>query len=64
MKKIKKLDPKTAQSVFSFACPCVGTCGTCYACACSSSLSQTGFCGSKTAISTANQFPTTSINYN
>lgn len=26
VKKIKKIDPKNAQSVFAFACPCVGHC--------------------------------------
>ncbi len=63
MKKIKKIDPKTAQSVYSFACPCIGSCGTCYACGCSSSLTQSGFNGSKIAISTANQYPTAARNY-
>ena len=29
MTKIKKLDPKSAQSVFSFACPCLGACYAC-----------------------------------
>lgn len=27
MKKIQKIDPKAAQSVCSFACPCLGPCG-------------------------------------
>lgn len=26
MTKIKKIDPKSAQSIFSFACPCLGSC--------------------------------------
>ncbi len=63
MKKIKKIDPKTAQSVYSFACPCVSTCGTCYSCTCTSGLAQAGFNGNKTAISTANQYPMQSANY-
>ncbi len=29
MKKIKKTDPKAAQSIFSFACPCLGDCYSC-----------------------------------
>lgn len=32
MTKIKKSDPRSAQSVFAFACPCLGVCdcGYCY----------------------------------
>lgn len=33
MKKIKKVDPRLRQSVFSFGCPC-GTCAVLFSCAC------------------------------
>ena len=39
MKRIEKTDPKTAQSVLSFACPCLGTCAT--QCSCVASWKQT-----------------------
>ncbi len=29
MKKIKKVDSKSAQSVFAFMCPCMGSCSSC-----------------------------------
>ena len=32
MTKIKKIDPKSAQSVFAFACPCLGDCATICSC--------------------------------
>ncbi len=51
MKKIKKIDSQAAQSIFSFLCPCIGTCTTCVSCGCtgSSEASQNGFTASKTA---------------
>ncbi len=65
MKKIKKVDPKAAQSVFSFACPCLGTCNTCLSCGCSGSAeaSQDAFAGGKAAISLIEQAGTQTAFY-
>ncbi len=40
MKKIKKIDQISAQSVYSFACPCSGYCAT--TCDCKASDSYSG----------------------
>lgn len=66
MKKIKKVDPKAAQAVYSFACPCIGTCNSCIACSCSGSqsASQTALNAGKAAISLLAQHGTQTANYN
>ncbi len=53
MKKIKKIDPHEAQSIFSFLCLCVGTCATCYSCICTglTEASLTAFNAVKTVLS-------------
>lgn len=66
MKKLKKLNEKTLQSVVAFACPCAGTCGTCVVCGCAtgtSSLSADGFQGNKVSISSAEQYGYQTPNY-
>mgnify|MGYP000021192067 FL=1 len=40
MKKIEKTNPKAAQSVFSFACPCLGSCSTTCGCSCTYDSNQ------------------------
>lgn len=66
MKRIKKVDPKAAQSIYSFACPCIGECYSCINCGCSSSpnASQTAFNAAKASISTLAQYGLQTINYN
>lgn len=66
MRKIRKIDPKAAQSVFSFACPCIGSCGVCVSCGCigGAEASQDAFYGAKAAISLLAQHGTQTVNYN
>lgn len=57
-------DPKAAQSVFSFVCPCVGKCDVCKGCLCGIvSGSQTVLIGGKNAVSVLNNFGLQTVNY-
>lgn len=50
MKKIKKLDSRSAQSVFAFMCPCMGSCYNC-GCQCNpTSITSSSFNGSYNAV--------------
>lgn len=63
MKKIKKLDKKVAQSVVSFACPCLdGACEPIH-CGCAN-LGVTDALFYENVHSTPAQFNTQTINYN
>lgn len=66
MKKIKKVDSKAAQSIFSFACPCIASCGSCQWCGCRGGvedLSETAMLGGKAAISMQALYGTQFANY-
>ncbi len=66
MNKIKKVDPKAAQSVFSFACPCLDICYTCIYCGCNpeSIPLEVGANGNKAALSLISRAGTQTVNYN
>lgn len=66
MKKIRKINVNSAQSIMSFACPCIdGNCSSCTVCGCGSSAinSQTAYSAAKTSISTYTMHGTQTINY-
>ena len=50
MKKIKKIDPKSAQSVFAFMCPCMGSCTSCGCICVTSGYTNSSYNGSYNAV--------------
>lgn len=65
MRKINKVDKKMAQSIFSFACPCIGSCNTCMGCICggSAEASVTAGNAAKSSISLLAQYGTQTARY-
>lgn len=65
MKKIKKIDAKTAQSIVSFACPCVdpSACITCSPCGCWGASSATSQANKRTSLLNATNHGSQTINY-